>query len=149
MGQRLDRQEYVLPKEAARQTLESVTITDSGNIGLSRAVLAGLTVSACQGDVAVRISVSADRIIYHTGSKLYTQKVLLANTDKTSALDGPLFLVLEDLSAGVSLVNSSDATSCFATVGSPFIVVLPKGSALAPNTTAVIRLSLSSHGATP
>jgi len=33
LGQRLDRQEYILPAAIARQTLASVTITDTGNEG--------------------------------------------------------------------------------------------------------------------
>jgi hypothetical protein len=45
LGQRLDRQEYILPAAFANQVLTSVTITDMGNEVLSRAVLAALTVS--------------------------------------------------------------------------------------------------------
>lgn len=44
LGQRLDRQEYLLPAAFATQTLTSVTITDTGNESFSRAILAGITV---------------------------------------------------------------------------------------------------------
>ena len=44
-GQRLDRQEYILPAEFASQVLTSVTITDAGDENFSRAAFAGLTVS--------------------------------------------------------------------------------------------------------
>jgi hypothetical protein len=44
-GQRLDQQIYELPAAFATQTLESITITDSGNEELQRSFLAALTVS--------------------------------------------------------------------------------------------------------
>ena len=44
-GQRLDEQVYELPAALAKQTLVSMTITDSGNAGEQRSFLAALTVS--------------------------------------------------------------------------------------------------------
>ena len=44
-GQRLDEQIYELPAAFATQTLESITITDSGNENMQRAILAAVTVS--------------------------------------------------------------------------------------------------------
>jgi hypothetical protein len=44
-GQRLDMQMYELPASFAAQTLVSITITDTGNEGVQRAILAALTVS--------------------------------------------------------------------------------------------------------
>jgi hypothetical protein len=44
-GQRLDVQIYQLPATFAGQTLVSITITDTGNQGVQRAILAALTVS--------------------------------------------------------------------------------------------------------
>ncbi len=43
--QRLDEQVYELPSAFATQTLESITITDSGNENVQRAILAAVTVS--------------------------------------------------------------------------------------------------------
>jgi hypothetical protein len=43
--QRLDEQIYELPTAFATQTLESITITDSGNENVQRAILAAVTVS--------------------------------------------------------------------------------------------------------
>ncbi len=43
--QRLDEQVYELPAAFATQTLESITITDSGNENVQRAILAAVTVS--------------------------------------------------------------------------------------------------------
>ena len=44
-GQRLDEQIYELPAAFATQTLESITITDSGNENVQRSILAAVTVS--------------------------------------------------------------------------------------------------------
>jgi len=44
-GQRLDEQVYELPAAFATQTLESITITDSGGENVQRAILAAITVS--------------------------------------------------------------------------------------------------------
>ena len=44
-AQRLDEQIYELPASFAAQTLESITITDSGNENVQRAILAAVTVS--------------------------------------------------------------------------------------------------------
>ncbi len=44
-GQRLDEQVYRLPAAFAKQTLVSITITDTGNSGLQRSFLAALSVS--------------------------------------------------------------------------------------------------------
>jgi hypothetical protein len=44
-GQRLDMQIYELPATFAGQTLVSITVTDSGNTGVQRSILAAVTVS--------------------------------------------------------------------------------------------------------
>jgi hypothetical protein len=52
-GQRLDEQIFNLPSEFADQTLESMSITDSGNQVSSRVFLAGLTVDPGSNAMAV------------------------------------------------------------------------------------------------
>jgi hypothetical protein len=137
LGQRLDRQEYILPAAFASQTLASVTITDTGNEGEgtngSRAVLAALTVSTCDAYVSEGITFSSGPIVYYPDLKLYVQHLEVTN-GRTTALAGPLFLILENLPAGVSVVNGSAPSTCFAPIGSPTLVALPRGSSLAPNT---------------
>lgn len=98
LGQRLDRQEYILPAALASQVLTSVTITDTGNELFSRAIFAAITVSTCHGYVTEGITIGSDPIVYHPTSMLYTQDVYLSNTGST-AVTGPLFLILEDLPA--------------------------------------------------
>lgn len=136
MGQRLDRQEYILPSEFASQELTSVTITDTGNEGNgtngSRAILAALTVSSCDAYVTEGLTISAGPVLYHPDLRLYTQDVDLKN-DSAAALAGPIYLILEGLPATVTLANPSKLTACYAPVGSPYVNVLPNGSSLAPN----------------
>jgi hypothetical protein len=137
LGQRLDRQEYILPAAIARQTLASVTITYTGNAGNgtngSRAVLAAGTVSTCGTYTAEGITVSSGPIVYDPGPRLYVQQLDVTNGG-TTAIAGPLFLILENLPDGVSVVNRSTPSTCFAPIGSPTLVALPKDSSLAPNT---------------
>ena len=147
LGQRLDRQEYILPATFASQVLTSVTITDTGNEGFSRAILAALTVSTCEGYVAEGITISSSPIVYHPGSMLYIQDVYLNNPGST-AVAGPLLLILENLPAGVSVANKSRPTSCYAPIGSPALIALPKGSLLAPNTSVRVRLRFSDPSGT-
>ena len=138
-GQRLDRQEYILPAAFATQTLTSVTLTDTGNEDFSRALFAGITVSTCHAYVTEQLTTSGGTILYHQESKLYTQDFSLTN-DGTEAVIGPVYLILEDIPAGVTLVNESRPTACYAPVGSPYLVALPNGSTLAPHTTAIVHL---------
>ena len=86
--------------------LTSITITDTGSEGNgtdgSRAVLAAVTVSTCQAYVTETIAISSSQIVYDASLKLYLQEVALTNTG-TAAVTGPLFFILEDLPAAVTL----------------------------------------------
>jgi len=150
LGQRIDRQEFILPAAFASQMLDSVTITDTGNQGDgtdgSRAVLTALTVSTCGAYVAEGITISAGKIVDHPYLGLYEQEVVLTNAG-ASPVPGPLFFILEDLPSGVTLVNSSGAAQCLAPLGSRYVVPLPKGSSLAPNTSLPLKLRFSDPSA--
>ena len=141
-GQRLDRQEYILPAAFASQVLTSVTITDTGSYDLSRAIFSALTVSTCRAYVAEGITISSSTIFYDPSLKLYLQEVKLSNIGST-AVAGPLFFILEGLPAGVRLANKSAATACFSPIGSRYVEAVPIGSSLAPNTSVVVRLGFS------
>jgi hypothetical protein len=122
--------------------LTSVTITDTGSYDLSRAMFSALTVSTCSAYVAEGITISSSKIVYDPSKSIYLQEVTLTNAG-TTAVDGPLFFILEDLPSGVTLVNKSAATACFAPIGSRYVVALPEGSTLAPNTTVIVTLAFS------
>jgi hypothetical protein len=142
LGQRLDRQEYILPAAFANQVLTSVTITDTGNENFSRGVFSGLTVSTCHAYVTETIGISSSQIVYDPALKVYVQEVTLTNTG-TTAVAGPLFFILEDLPTAVTLANKSGATACFAPIGSRYLEALPEGSSLAPNTSVIVKLGFS------
>ncbi len=144
-GQRLDRQEYILPAEFATQTLTSVTITDTGSYDQSRAIFSGLTVSTCGAYLAEGITQSSSKIADYPYLGLYAQKIALTNAGST-AIPGPLFFILEDLPPGVTLVNRSGVSECIAP-GSRYVVPLPEGSSLAPNTSLVFDLWFSDPSA--
>jgi hypothetical protein len=76
--------------------LTSVILTDTGNANFSRAVFSGLTISTCHAYVTETIGISSGEIVYDPDLKLYVQDVTLSNTG-TTAVAGPLFLILEDL----------------------------------------------------
>jgi hypothetical protein len=146
LGQRLDRQEYILPAAFASQELTSVTITDTGNEGNgtngSRAILAALTVDTCESYVTEGLTLSTGPIIYHPDLGLYAQDVGLKNEGAT-AIAGPIRLILGGLPAAAGLVNESRPTACYTPIGSPYLGVLPSGNSLAPNTTGVVHLGFS------
>jgi len=140
-GQRLDRQEYILPVEFARQVLTSVTITDTGSYDLGRAMFSALTVSTCPTYVAGDITIASGPIDYNRRLNLYEQEVTLTNV-APGPVNGPLFFILEDLPSGVTLENKSAATECFAR-GSRYFLAFPVGSSLAPNTPVILQLGFS------
>jgi hypothetical protein len=137
-GQRLDRQEYILPAEFATQVLTKVTITDTGASEFSRAVVSAITVSTCRAYVTETVSFSGSQIVYDPKLQLYAQQVVISNVGAT-AVAGPLFYILENLPAEVRLANNSAATACFAPIGSPYVEALPAGSSLAPGTSVVVK----------
>jgi hypothetical protein len=146
LGQRLDRQEYILPEAFLGQTLTSITLTDTGNEGNgtngSRAVLAALTVSTCSAVPTENITTTSGEIVYEPSVKLYAQDISLTNTG-SAAVNGPLFFILEDLPSGVGLGSKSGNTACLSPLGSGYVTPLPAGSLLAPNTSLHFRLLFS------
>jgi len=79
LGQRLDRQEYILPAEFASQVLTKVTITDTGNESFSRAILSALTVSTCDAYITEGVTISSSPITYLPHLDLYAQDAYLSN----------------------------------------------------------------------
>jgi hypothetical protein len=147
-GQRLDRQDHILAKEFATQTLTSVTLTDTGNEVFSRAILAALTVGTCGALPTENLAIAPKGIVFHQGTGDYSQIVGFTNQG-TSAIEGPVYLIVEDLPAGVTILNKSDATMCYSPLGSPYIEVLPKGASMAPQTTAYVKLQFSDPSGMP
>ena len=151
LGQRLDRQEFILPPEFRDQELTSITITDTGNEGSgvngSRTVLAAVTVSTCATAVAEGITMATGPIVYHAGAQVYVQHLYVTN-HLTTPIPGPVFVILENL-PDVTVLNKFVRSACIAPLGSPTVLVLPKGSSLAAGTTLDFPLLFQDPSGTP
>lgn len=74
------------------------------------------------------------------------QDVRVTNTG-TSSAPAPLFLVLDNLPTGVSLLNQNGATSVLAPLGSPFVTVKLGGdNVLQPHESKTVRLEFANPG---
>lgn len=96
--------------------------------------------TVCATDVSSQASVvrSGFRFNYRTGH--FFEEVSILNTS-SSAVAGPLSLVLDSLSANARLVNSSGSTSCAAPSGSPLLAIpIGPDNQLVPGET--VRLAL-------
>jgi hypothetical protein len=78
------------------------------------------------------------------GGANYRESVTVKNTGQ-SAIAGPISLVLDNLSPGVTLANRSGATACREPMGSPFVTVNPgSDTVLSPGETIIVTLYFSS-----
>jgi hypothetical protein len=76
-------------------------------------------------DVTAQLAISAGAITYNAATKHYTQTVTLRNIG-TSAIAGPLSLVLDNLTGTASLANKTGTTRNRLPSGSPYLdVALP------------------------
>ena len=74
--------------------------------------------------------------------------VRITNTG-TTAVPGPLFLVLDNLSSNATLDNTDGTTQVLAPLGSPYVIVNLDGAALAPGDSAVAQLDFSDPSLDP
>jgi hypothetical protein len=92
----------------------------------------------CGHDITSQVSVTA-RLL----SK--QQTVTIRNTSGI-AIDGPIQLALDDLSAGVLLANSSGLTGCAAPAGSPYVNVGLSGRWLGAGASVNVTLEFTNTG---
>jgi hypothetical protein len=89
-------------------------------------------------------SVDVDRRTQHN-----VQDVRVTNTGN-SAAPAPLFLVLDNLPSGVTLLNANGATSVLGPLGSPFVTVNVGGdNILKPHQSATVHLEFANPGGVP
>jgi hypothetical protein len=84
----------------------------------------------------VRVTVSA--VTYNWESKTATQTITVTNLLSSTIL-GPINIALDDLTPGVTLINSNGSSSN-EEEESPFITVAPANSSLAPSASASVTL---------
>lgn len=90
---------------------ESFTLDTVGNIAF-----------ACASDVSSTVSVVRSGYSYNVVTKRYAQTVTLTNNN-SSAITGPISLVLDNLSSNATLFNASGTTACAAPLGSPYLTL--------------------------
>ena len=95
----------------------------STNIGTADSTV---TVTApppiCAADVTGSVTVMAGGIRFDKRTGRYTQRITLRGNSPT-ALEGPISFVLDNLTAGVTLLASTGATTCAAPLGSQYVGV--------------------------
>jgi hypothetical protein len=101
------------------------TFTFKANDGLVDSNIATVTVTiqpACATNVSAVVSAVPGNIRVDRKTGRYLQKVTLRNTS-SGPIAGPLSLVLDSLSAGVSVVGQAGITGCTTPTGSPYVLV--------------------------
>jgi hypothetical protein len=115
----------------------TATVTITHEAALAVAVSDTVNVVSASGPTNVTQDVSFSRtgMHYNSALRVFEQTVFITNTS-TSALSGPLALVLTNLSNNATLANANGSTGS----GNPYINVLKQGSTLPPGKTISIVL---------
>jgi hypothetical protein len=90
-------------------------------------------------DVTARFSFKLGAISFNRRAGRFVQTVTLTNIS-AFAIDGPISLVLDDLSPGVSLVKPFGVTKRTGQLGSPYLHVVPAGGSLGPGQSVTVVL---------
>ena len=98
-------------------------------------------ISAANNIAVNRSGIARDR---RTGA--FNQAVVITNNNAT-ALTGPLYLVLDSLSANASLTNASDTTTATAPTGSPYLAIPVSSLASGASTTVSLVFSNPTNAA--
>lgn len=117
---------------AAVSASPSYTFTANGN----RALVANFVQTT---DVTGQITVSRGGFRFNRATGRFVQTVKLTN--KGGAITGPVSLVLDSLSANVSLFKNTGVTSIFTPAGSPYINVAPGNLAAGASVTVTLEFT--------
>ena len=101
--------------------------------------------AACAANAGTPVLVAPSGFSYSILTKRYAQTVTLRNATG-APISGPIFLVLDNLSAGATLLNGSGHTTCAAPSGSPYVSV-PGGLAAGASATVVLQFTNPSNAA--
>ena len=98
---------------------------------------------------APELSASVGQTVFNPKTQVYSQTVLIRNEGSGLAAE-PLWLVLDDLSAGVTLLNADGSSSVLSPLGSPYISVPQRGeSVLGAGETRSVTLQFSNPSGEP
>lgn len=96
----------------------------------------------CAESVAKDVSIELGNLSYSSSTDTWSQTATIKNKGK-EAIDGPISLVLKDLTKGATLADSSGTTVCFAPASSPYINLSLASNALAAGDSAEVTLEFS------
>jgi Bacterial Ig domain len=102
---------------------DSFTYTVKDKLGLvSNTAKVSITVNPPATDVTSKLKIVVGKATLNSTTKHYSQVVTITNTG-TTAVAGPLVLVLDTLSKGATLNNKTGVTTTVAPLGSPYIAL--------------------------
>ena len=90
-------------------------------------------------DVSSVVSVQRLGFRFNFFTRQFFQTDILMNNG-ASALAGPIYFVLDNLSANAHLSNATGTTTLVPPIGSPYITVVPQGGMLAPGASVSVNL---------
>jgi hypothetical protein len=99
-------------------------------------------------DVTAQLAITRASLVYDRTTGLYTQQVTIRNTG-TTAVVGPLSLVLNHLTPNVVLDNQSGVTRTWDAGGNPYRNVALSNNQLAAGQSVTVELDFDTLGSTP
>jgi len=108
----------------------------------SQTVTAGFEACSCAEDVTSSIGLTYGGLTINPVTRRYVQTVTLKNTSSTT-IDGPLSLVLDQLTANVTLYNPTGSTTLVLPAGRPYITV---DATLSPGQIVSVQLQFTNPG---
>ena len=137
-----------MPSPGFRFTGWSPNVTNPGQpsttvfMNAPQFVTANFAVCDCATDVSASIAVTRGGVTLNPVTKRYVQTVTLKNTS-TSAITGPISLVLDRLTANVGLFNATGSTAVMLPAGSPYQNAT---TTLAPGQSVAVQLQFTNLG---
>ena len=114
------------PNSGFRFSGWSQNVTESGQpattvfMSASQTVIANFATCDCAMDVSDVIGITRSGVTFNPMTRRYVQTVTLRN-NSVATITGPLSLVLDKLTANVTLTNPSGATALMLPAGSPYV----------------------------
>jgi hypothetical protein len=136
------------PNPGYRFTGWSTNVADPANpstailMTSSQTVIAGFETCDCARDVTSSIGLTHHGVTLNPVTKRYVQTVTLKNNSSTPIV-GPVSLVLDELTADVTLYNATGGTSLILPAGSPYISA---NTNLSPGQSVSVQLQFTNQG---
>lgn len=114
------------PNSGFRFSGWSPNVTESGQpattvfMSASQTVIANFATCDCAVDASDAIGITRSGVTFNPMTRRYVQTVTLRN-NSVATITGPLSLVLDKLTANVTLVNASGATALMLPAGNPYV----------------------------